>query len=502
MGASGQSAGALPHYDINCLPHCTCHCAKLTTSFWLDFGFQGVDLALMGLVSRRATRQQLSQLEVRPSRSMGQNFLEDDGLARWMAEALGVLGEETVVEIGPGLGAVTRHLLGRGRKLVLVEKDERLADQLRARHAGDSAVEVVEADAAVLDLRPFFRYGPLKVLGNLPYSVGTTIMARWLETPSPVGHALFMLQKEVCDRVTAAPRTGDYGQLTVRLQARWVADQVRQVSPDAFHPRPRVQSAILSLRPRDRHDLPVFDEALFTRLVRTGFSQRRKQLKNVLSGSALPVSWTDLCATLAVPETVRAEELSVAQWVELTRLCDRHPLRDHPQSGDELFEVVDDADQVIGCRRRAEVHAHGLKHRAVHVFAFAPQGELFLQKRSHLKDSCPGLWDSSSAGHLDVGESYVACAIREVGEELGLHSLASPPTRIARVDAGPETGWEFVELFSLTVDPRKLKFPAAEVEALHPFPVDEIAAWTTARPHDFAPGFLRCWREWQAARFT
>jgi 16S rRNA (adenine1518-N6/adenine1519-N6)-dimethyltransferase len=446
-------------------------------------------------MSRASTRQKLSHLEVRPSRSMGQNFLQDDSLARWMAGALGAGPDDTVVEIGPGLGAVTRHLVGLGRKLVLVEKDARLAAGLRESFGWDPAVEIIEADAADLDLRPFFKCGPLKVVGNLPYSVGTTIMARWLETPSPVGHALFMLQKEVCDRVTAAPRCGDYGQLTVRLQARWVAEQVRQVPPDSFHPRPAVQSAIVSLRPRDRHELPVFDEALFGRLVRTGFSQRRKQLKNVLS--SLPVPWADLCAALGVPETARAEELGVAQWVELTRRCDPHPLSDHPQSDDELFDVVDEANRIVGQAPRAEVHARALRHRAVHIFAFTPQGELILQKRSHLKDSCPGLWDSSAAGHLDVGESYADCAVRELHEELGLEKIAEPPARVAGLDASVDTGWEFVELFSVTATASKIAFPAAEIEAVRAFAPDEIEAWVAARPQDFAPGFVRCWRAWR-----
>lgn len=446
-------------------------------------------------VSRQSTRQHLSRLEVRPSRSMGQNFLQDDELARWMAESLEAGPDDTLVEIGPGLGAVTRHLVGQGRKLILVEKDARLAAALRETHAGDEAVEVIEADAADLDLRPFFKLGPLKVLGNLPYSVGTTIMAEWLQTPSPVGLAVFMLQQEVCDRVTASPRGGDYGQLTVRLQARWVAAQVRQVGPDSFHPRPSVQSAIVSLRPRDRHELPVFDEALLTRLVRLGFSQRRKQLKNVMT--QLPLPWPELCAILEVPETVRAEELSVAQWVELTRRCDPHPLSDVPQSAAEVFDVVDDDDRVTGQATRSEVHAQGLKHRAVHVFAFTPHGELLLQKRSHLKDTCPELWDSSAAGHLDAGEDYAACVIRELEEELGLEKITAPPVKHARITACAETGWEFVELYTVTAATTRVRFPAAEIEAVRAFPVDEIAAWVAARPQDFAPGFLRCWREWK-----
>ena len=123
---------------------------------------------------------------------------------------------------------------------------------------------------------------------------------------------------------------------------------------------------------------------------------------------------------MGVAETVRAEELSLEQWVELTRHYDAHPLRDVPQSGDELFDVVDEDDTVQRQERRAVVHAEGLLHRAVHVFAFNKRGELFLQKRSGLKDVHPGLWDSSAAGHLDAGEDYEAGAVREVEEELGV----------------------------------------------------------------------------------
>lgn len=423
---------------------------------------------------------------------MGQNFLQDDNLARWMAEALGAGPDDVIVEIGPGTGAVTRHLVGRAKRLILVEKDEKLAEHQREAHAEDPSVEVIVADATEIDLRPFFKLGPLRVIGNLPYSLGTTILARWLENPSPVGAALFMLQKEVCERITAPPRCGDYGQLTVRLQARWHAKLLKVVPNTVFVPRPAVESAIISLTPRPRVELPVFNEILLEKLVRQGFLQRRKQLKNNLGDTAVP--WTELTGALGVPETVRAEELSVEQWVELTRRLDPHPLADHAQSGEEVFDVVDDQDAVTGQATRAEVHRQGLKHRAVHVFAFNKRGELILQKRSHLKDTCPEKWDSSAAGHLDAGEAYAACAERELQEELGATRILTPPVRVARLAACVETGWEFVELHAARVDGR-FQFPAAEIECVEAFPLAEVRAWAAARPEDFAPGFLRCLSE-------
>jgi 8-oxo-dGTP pyrophosphatase MutT (NUDIX family) len=115
---------------------------------------------------------------------------------------------------------------------------------------------------------------------------------------------------------------------------------------------------------------------------------------------------------------------------------------------EEIFDVVDDTDQVIGQRSRYEVHRDGLRHRAVHVLVFNSKGELFLQKRSMLKDSSPGLWDSSSSGHLDTGETYDACSLREVWEELGLR-LTEVPLRLFKLAACPATGQEFcwVRLF-------------------------------------------------------
>jgi 16S rRNA (adenine1518-N6/adenine1519-N6)-dimethyltransferase len=260
------------------------------------------------------------------------------------------------------------------------------------------------------------------------------------------------------------------------------------IGPEAFHPRPAVDSGVIDVTPRARGSLPAFDEAMLGEIVRAGFAQRRKQLKNLLD--VPPPRWIEACALIGIPVAARAEELSLEQWINLVRTLDDHPLKDRAQSLDEPFDVVDADDRVIGQASRREVHAQGLRHRAVHVFVFNSQGELLLQKRSHLKDLCAEKWDSSCAGHLDSGESYPQCAARELDEELGLTHVDAL-RRIARITACPETGWEFVELFHARSDSRA-RFPAAEIEAVHPFPLDEVLAWTRARPDDFAPGFLKC----------
>src|SRR5271157_2327940 len=116
------------------------------------------------------------------------------------------------------------------------------------------------------------------------------------------------------------------------------------------------------------------------------------------------------------------------------------------QRADEIFDVVNDRDEVIGQEKRGEVHRLGLKHRAVHVLVFNRRGEVFLQKRSMKKDTFPGAWDSSSSGHLDRGEDYDACAVRELREEIGL-VVAQPPARLFKLDACAATGWEFVWVY-------------------------------------------------------
>ena len=296
-----------------------------------------------------------------------------------------------------------------------------------------------------------------------------------------------MLQKEVIDRLAARPGSKDYGVLTLRMQAGWLVEPLRTVPPEAFHPRPAIDSTVAVLRPRTG-GLPAFDRRLFDELIRRGFAQRRKQLRKQLPAG---IDWENIAATLGVPATARAEELSLEQWVELTRLCDPHPLKDLPQKDGEMFDVVDAADQVTGQAPRAEVHARGLLHRAVHVLVRNKRGDVLLQQRSLLKDVHPGLWGSSVSGHLDAGEDYSAAVIRELDEEMGIRADEAPQ-EIARIAPCEETGWEHVRVYQ-TSHSGGVSYPAAEVAAAQWFPVAELDAWIAARPADFSSGFLACW---------
>ncbi len=160
---------------------------------------------------------------------------------------------------------------------------------------------------------------------------------------------------------------------------------------------------------------------------------------------------------------------------------------------DEMFDVVNERDEVIGCRSRSEVHRLGLRHRAVHVLVFNGQGAVFLQKRSRSKDTFPGAWDSSAAGHLAVGESYDAAAWRELQEELGWVPTSAPERRI-RLVACPETGQEFVWVYCCRGNGPFCLHPE-EIECGDWFPRDVVTRWVRERPGDFASSFLLVWRE-------
>jgi len=158
---------------------------------------------------------------------------------------------------------------------------------------------------------------------------------------------------------------------------------------------------------------------------------------------------------------------------------------------DEFFDVVDGNDAVVGRVARREVHARGLLHRAVHVLVFDGAGRVFLQRRSMKKDIAPGMWDSSCSGHVDSGESYDAAAVRELAEELGLR-IVSVPKRFLRVEAGRETGWEFVWVYRL-VHPGPFVLNPEEIDGGAWHAIDEVTRLIAEHPDDYSPSFRHIW---------
>lgn len=434
----------------------------------------------------------LKRLDLDPSRKLGQSFLVDTALSQWIASQLRVGPDDCVVEVGPGFGALTEHLAGKCRRLVLVEADGRLAEFLAERY-GPLGVEVVHADATEYDVRPLFLEGGVKFIGNLPYSVGNAILERFLDAPSPVTEAVVMVQKEVADRFVAEPRSKDYGVLTLMLRERWRIANLRTVGPGLFHPRPAVDSTIVRFDPLPPGVLAPHSPEVFRETVKRGFSQRRKQLHNNLQLG--PERAGDVFGAMGLKASARAEELSLEQWVDLSNRLDPHPCSLLPPSASEPLDAVDGGDRVVATLPRHEIHSEGHLHRAVHVFVRNRAGEIYLQRRSHLKDSHPLKWDSSASGHVDPGESYAACAARELWEEIWTKPKGEL-VRVARLPASEATDLEFVEVF-LGEAGGRIRIHGQEVDSGRWFAPELVERWIEERPGDFATGFVACFRAWR-----
>ena len=345
----------------------------------------------------------LEEIGVSPVKSLGQNFLHDQNLSRWIVDQIGAKPNDYVLEIGPGLGALTGFLLATGAEVLAIEKDGRLAKFLRSRYP-DPRLEIKHEDALDLDVRTLFTKPPVKLIGNLPYYISSQLLLKFLEYPSPISLSLLMLQREMALRLSAAPATKEYGALTLLVQLHYHVELLRTIPASVFVPRPDVGSAIVRITPRDETELPPCDHALFASLVRRGFSQRRKQLGKLLRPEI--TAWPEAANALGLDQRVRAEAVSLHKWIALTNYVRPIPASEPLQELAELFPVVDQNDQVLYPAPRAKVHGDNLRHRAVHILIFNRADEVFLQKRSRWKDRHPLLWDSSAAGHLRAGEEY------------------------------------------------------------------------------------------------
>ena len=429
----------------------------------------------------------LREIRVSPVKTLGQNFLHDQNLARWIVARAGLTPDDYVVEVGPGLGALTEFALASGARVLAIEKDARLADYLRDRFAG-TRLEVVHADALDFDVRTLYAQPSVKFIGNLPYNISSQLLLRFTAHPSPISLWLCMLQKEMARRLSAEPRSDDYGALTLLVQLHYHVQYLRTVPASVFLPRPEVDSAFVELTPRDESELPFHDAEVFARLVKKGFAQRRKQLQKLLREDV--PDWSHAAQFCHFETRARAEELSLLQWVQLSNLAVPPAEADSAAPPSEPFAVVDGRDQVIGAAARAVVHGDNLLHRAVHILLFNAAGELFLQKRSRLKDRHPGVWDSSAAGHVDAGEDYDQAAERELAEELG---IAASLERVAKLPASEKTGHEFIWIYRGQHD-GPFQLARSEIDYGGFFPPDLVTAWVAARPRDFAPGFVECWK--------
>src|SRR5919197_672603 len=428
-------------------------------------------------------RKTLQEIHVSPVKTLGQNFLHDQNLARWIVDQAQIAADDYVLEIGPGFGALTKLILEKGARVLAIEKDTRLANFLRERFT-HKQLEVLNIDALKFDEGILFAHRRVKLLGNLPYNISSALLLKFLAHPSPISLWLFTLQKETAMRLSAQPSTRDYGALTLRVQLRHQVKYLRTVSATVFFPRPEVDSAVVRILPRGPRELAPYDEELLLKLIRLGFSQRRKQLRKLLRERV--DDWDTLARHLDIDPKSRAEELSLLQWIDLANFIAPPPRPDASLTNDERFPVVDKNDEILRDASRSEVHGNNLRHRAVHILIFNPAGELYLQQRSRWKDRHPLKWDSSAAGHVTAAESYDETARRELEEELGIDVSL---TKISKLLASEITDQEFIWLYRGEVvgnfSPNR-----SEIETGAFFPETVIDGWVGARPEDFAPGFI------------
>jgi 16S rRNA (adenine1518-N6/adenine1519-N6)-dimethyltransferase len=252
-------------------------------------------------------------------KSLGQHFLRDAGILSRIADAVQATSDDTVVEIGPGRGALTDHLLKTAGRVIAVEVDRALAAMLRERYADDPRVQVLEADILQTDLTGVA--GPdFLLVGNVPYYITTPIIFQALERPRPK-RAVYLVQREVADRLASPPGNRTYGALSVNVQAVAEVEWLFGVPSGAFAPPPKVESAVVRITPRAVPDVPAELEERFRAFVIDAFGARRKQMRRVLrtiTGMSVEETNRVLQAT-GVPGEDRPEVLSAADFARLVR---------------------------------------------------------------------------------------------------------------------------------------------------------------------------------------
>ncbi len=251
---------------------------------------------------------------IQPRKRFGQHFLHDPGVIRRIVEAINPQADERLVEIGPGLGALTVPLLQRLPRLEVIEIDRDVIPKLQQRCLGMGELVVHSQDVLTVDFAALKGDGPpLRVCGNLPYNISTPLLFHLLQFKGAISDMHFMLQKEVVDRMAAKPGNKIYGRLTVMLAAACEVESMFHVGRGAFNPPPAVDSAVVRLRPHTSAGLALTDTARFSQVVAAAFSQRRKTLRNSLAALAD----ADTFKVAGIDPTRRPETLSPAEFAAL-----------------------------------------------------------------------------------------------------------------------------------------------------------------------------------------
>ena len=252
-----------------------------------------------------------------PRKRFGQNFLHDHNIIYHILSSLQAKPDEHWVEIGPGMGALTEPLLNLGLRLDVVELDRDLVSLLKDKFKQHANLEIFSADALRFNFSALVKNNEkLRIIGNLPYNISTPLMFHLLDNAQCIDDMHFMLQKEVVDRICAAPGSKKYGRLSVMMQYYCATELLFDVPPESFDPAPKVMSAIVRLVPHQQPPVEVNDITMLNRVVVQAFSQRRKTLRNSLK----KLIEEDAIIALNIDPTLRAEALSLADFAKLSNL--------------------------------------------------------------------------------------------------------------------------------------------------------------------------------------
>ena len=256
-------------------------------------------------------------MSVRAKKRFGQNFLRNDHVIDRILGAAELSADQAVLEIGPGLGALTDRLLQAGVRLTAIEVDQQLADLLKQRK--NPLLEVVEGDVLKIDWNTFLPSQPCKLVANLPYNISSQILFRILDHKAAFSRLVLMFQKEVGDRLLAEAGTREYGILSVLMQTWYEVRRVISVSPGSFSPPPKVESVVLQFDPLPELRFPIENEEIYRRLVRGAFTQRRKTLRNSLLASGWsPVEVDTLLTKNRIDPRRRGETLTLEEFARLS----------------------------------------------------------------------------------------------------------------------------------------------------------------------------------------
>jgi 16S rRNA (adenine1518-N6/adenine1519-N6)-dimethyltransferase len=265
-------------------------------------------------------KQLLASQNIRLTKSLGQNFLHDANQLRRIIAASQICSAQNVLEVGPGLGALTHHLLSAGARVLAIEKDKRLCDLLASRFAGSPNITLMHADALDYLRAQKSDWSDWKLVSNLPYSVGSVIIVELAKSPSPPERMVVTVQLEVARRLAASAGQADYGLLSLLVQARFEPKKWFEIPSPCFFPAPDVGSACVTLLRRPSFPLEHSEYPAFEKIVKLGFSQRRKMMLKLLKQSWPPARLEMAFEQLSISLQARAESVTLEQFVGLTRL--------------------------------------------------------------------------------------------------------------------------------------------------------------------------------------